>query len=513
MARPKPLALIIMDGFGLTDKIKGNAIKAANTPALNSLFAKYPHSTLKGSGEAVGLPEGQMGNSEVGHLNLGAGRIVYQDYTRINQAVENNELVTNEVLQKAVKHVKKNNSSLHLLGLVSDGGVHSHINHLFGLLEMSKKMGIESVYVQAITDGRDTPPRSGKKYIKELEEKMKELGTGKIATVSGRYYSMDRDNRWDRTEKAYQAMVMGVGEEADSALEAVDQSYQADNNDEFILPTVVKKEGQPVATINDNDAVIFFNFRADRARQITRAMGLKGFNEFKLPASHPDNLYFVCMTQYDEDFGLPVAFPPQERTNLLGKIISDHNLKQLRIAETEKYAHVTFFFNGGEEKCYPGEDRKLIPSPRVATYDLKPEMSAYEVTDALLERIKSDKYDVIILNFANADMVGHTGFFSAAVKAIEAVDNCLGKIVPAVLEKGGQILLTADHGNGEKMEDENGEPHTAHTLNPVPLIYIGGPEGVGVTSGKLADVAPTMLSILELEVPQEMTGKSLLIEK
>lgn len=509
MSRPKPLALIIMDGLGLSDKEKGDAFKAADTPYINSLFAKYPDTTLGASGEYVGLPDGQMGNSEVGHLNLGAGRVVYQDYTRINKAVEEETLAENEVLNKAIANAKDNESPLHLVGLLSDGGVHSHMNHLFGLMRMAKRAGIEDLYIHAILDGRDTPPQSGKKYIKELENKIEEMGLGKIVTVSGRYYTMDRDNRWDRTKKAYNAMVLGEGEIAPDALTAVDNSYKKGDNDEFVLPTVVADEGR----IKNSDSVIFYNFRADRARQITEALALDDFEEFERPAEHPDDLHYVCMTQYDEDFDLPIAFPPLDIEKGLGEIISREGLKQLRIAETEKYAHVTFFFNGGVEKPNPGEDRELIPSPQVATYDMKPEMSADKVTDTLLNRLKDDDLDFIVLNYANPDMVGHTGYFDAAVKAVETVDRSLKRLLPRIIEKGGQILLTADHGNSEKMYDDDGEPFTAHTTNPVPLIYIGGPEGRKIYSGKLADIAPTILELLEIEKPKEMTGKSLLIEE
>lgn len=509
---PRPLALIVLDGLGLVDEQNGNAVAAANTPNLDKIFNEYPRTKLKASGEAVGLPEGQMGNSEVGHLNLGAGRIVYQDYTRINKEIEEDTLKNNQVIGDAIDQVKENNSALHLMGLLSDGGVHSHINHLFGLLDMAAKVGLKKVYIHAILDGRDTPPQSGKKYIRELLEKIEEINTGKIATVSGRYYTMDRDNRWDRTKKAYDAMVFGHGLKAANPIDAVDNSYNDGKYDEFVLPTVIMEDGKPVATINEGDSVIFFNFRADRARQITKALALKEFNGFKRPEGHPDNISFICMTEYDEEFPLPVAFPPLEIINGFGETISKEGLKQLRIAETEKYAHVTFFFNGGIEKSYPGEDRILIPSPKVATYDLKPEMSAFEVTDTLLEKIEEEKYDVIILNYANCDMVGHTGIFDAAVKAVEAVDQNLGRLIPAILDKGGQILLTADHGNSEKMYDEKGEPHTAHTTNPVPLVYIGGPDEVGLKEGKLADIAPTMLEILGIKVPDEMTGESLLIK-
>ncbi|MFP4016168.1 MAG: 2,3-bisphosphoglycerate-independent phosphoglycerate mutase [Halanaerobiales bacterium] len=513
MNRPKPLALIILDGYGLRDDGEGNAVKAANTPHLDKYLEEYPMTTLDASGKAVGLPDGQMGNSEVGHLNLGAGRIVYQDYTRINKAIEDKSIFENEVLKDAYKYVAKDNHAIHLMGLLSAGGVHSHIEHLYGLLEMASEYGLEKVYIHTILDGRDTPPKSGAGYINELQEKLAELGVGKIATVSGRYYAMDRDNRWERTKKAYDAMVLGKGNQCDDPYKAVKNSYDDGVNDEFVIPVVIEKNGEPTATIQDGDAVVFFNFRADRARQITRALALKEFEGFDRPAEHPDDLCYICLTEYDEDFDLPVAFPTLEIKNGFGETLSKNGLKQLRIAETEKYAHVTFFFNGGVEKEYSGEDRKLIPSPKVATYDLKPEMSAYEVTDALLERIAEDKYDVIVLNYANCDMVGHTGFMDAAIKAVETVDECMGKLVPAILEKGGQILMTADHGNSERMVDTDGEPFTAHTTSPVPLVYIGGPEGKKMKQGKLADIAPTMLTILGIDIPEEMTGDVLLTDE
>jgi len=510
MVCPGPLALIILDGYGLREEAEGNAVKNASTPNIDRLFAEYPNTYIKPSGEDVGLPDGQMGNSEVGHLNIGAGRIVYQDYTRINKAIDEEKLKENEVLNSAIERAKENNGSLHLMGLLSDGGVHSHIRHLFGLLEMIKAKGVDRVYIHAILDGRDTSPRGGITYMKQLLLKLEELGIGKVATVSGRYYTMDRDNRWERIRKAYETMVLGKGNEKEDPLEAINDSYADNKTDEFVIPAVIMEDGKPVATINNGDVIIFFNFRSDRARQITRVLGLKDFNEFPRERLNPAELYFVCMTEYDESFNLPIAFPPVSIKNGLGEILSNKGLNQLRIAETEKYAHVTFFFNGGVEKTFPGEERKLIPSPKVATYDLMPEMSAYKVTDALLELLDEDRFDVIILNYANSDMVGHTGIYEAAVRAVEAVDKCIGRLVPAILEKGGQILLTADHGNSEKMIDEKGEPFTAHTTNPVPLIYIGGPEGVGLKPGRLADIAPTMLNILEIEIPEEMTGQPLL---
>ena len=513
MGKNRPLALIIMDGVGINENAEGNAVYQADTPYLDKLAEEYPHSVLKPSGEAVGLPEGQMGNSEVGHLNIGAGRIVYQDFTRINKAVENKELLNNEALKKAVQHAKDNDGALHLIGLLSDGGVHSHIKHLFGLIEMADRADLDKVYIHPILDGRDTPPSSGTGYLKELEEEIAEVGLGKIATVSGRYYTMDRDNRWDRTKKAYDALVLGEGVKSEDAVSAVEASYEEDVEDEFVLPTVITENGEPVGTMEDHDSVIFFNFRADRARQITKALTIDGFDQFERAAEHPKDLYYVTMTEYDEEFDLPVAFEPVEIEDGLGEVLSREGLKQLRIAETEKYAHVTFFFNGGVEEPNKNEDRILIPSPQVATYEMKPEMSAYEVTDTLLEKIEADQYDVIILNYANADMVGHTGYVDAAIKAVEAVDDCLAKVVPAILEKGGQALITADHGNGEQMQEPDGSPFTAHTANLVPLYYVGGPKNKGIASGKLADLAPTMLEILGIEKPEKMTGESLLIDK
>lgn len=512
MAGAKPLALIIMDGFGINENAKGNAVYQAATPFLDKLNKDYPHSVLKPSGEAVGLPEGQMGNSEVGHLNIGAGRIVYQDFTRINKAVENKELAENERLKKAVEKAKNNDSALHLIGLLSDGGVHSHIKHLFGLIEMAKNLGLKEVYIHPILDGRDTPPASGTGYLKELQAELDRVGIGKIATVSGRYYTMDRDNRWQRTKKAYDMLVLGAGNQAEDVIEAVEDSYQKDIEDEFVVPTVITENGEATARIKDQDSAIFFNFRADRARQITRALTSADFDEFERPAEHPQNLYYVTMTEYDEEFELPAAFEPLEIKDSLGEVLSRQGLKQLRIAETEKYAHVTFFFNGGVEKANKGEDRVLIPSPKVATYDLQPEMSAYQLTDQLIEKIEGDNYDVIILNYANADMVGHTGYMEAAVKAVETVDDCLSKLIPVILEKGGQALITADHGNSEKMKEEDGSPFTAHTANLVPLYYVGGADDKGIASGKLADLAPTILDILEIKKPELMTGESLLID-
>ena len=467
----KPVMLMILDGFGIAPKSEGNAVSLAKKPNFDRLLEKYPHSELQASGLFVGLPDGQMGNSEVGHLNIGAGRIVYQELTRITKSIADGDFFTNESLVKAMENAKKTDGALHLMGLLSDGGVHSHIDHLKGLLEFAKKAGVQNVYVHAFMDGRDVPPSSGKEFIEKTEAMMAEVGVGKIATVSGRYYAMDRDNRWERVELAYNAMVLGQGETANSATEAIEKSYHDDKTDEFVLPTVIEKDGNPVAKIKNGDSVIFFNFRPDRAREITRAINDKVFDGFKREAL---DLTFVTMTQYDKTLeGVEVAFKPQTLTNTLGEYVSDKGLNQLRIAETEKYAHVTFFFNGGVEKENENEERALIPSPKVATYDLKPEMSAYEVTEELIKRLDSDKYDMVILNFANPDMVGHTGVVDAAIKAIEAVDECLGKVVDKVLEKDGTVFITADHGNAETMIDfSTGNPFTAHTTQPVPFLWV-----------------------------------------
>ncbi len=508
----KPVMLMILDGFGIAEKSEGNAVALANKPNFDRLVKEYPHTQLQASGMAVGLPEGQMGNSEVGHLNIGSGRIVYQELTRITKAIEDGDFFENEALMKAMKNAKENNASLHLMGLLSDGGVHSHIGHLKGLLEFAKKEGLQKVYVHAFMDGRDVPPSSGKDFIVKAEEMMKEVGVGQIATVSGRYYAMDRDNRWERVQLAYNAIVLGEGEKASSAVEAIENSYHDEKTDEFVIPCVIEEDGHPTATIKNGDSVVFFNFRPDRARELTRAINDKEFAGFKRETL---NLTFVTMTQYDKTLeGVNIAFKPQTLVNTLGEYVSSKGLKQLRIAETEKYAHVTFFFNGGVEKENPGEERKVIPSPKVATYDLKPEMSAYEVTDELLNRLDQDKYDMIILNFANPDMVGHTGVVKAAVKAIEAVDECLGKIVDKVLEKDGTVFITADHGNAEtEIDFSTGNPFTAHTTNPVPFVWVSNNiNGRTLKSGKLADIAPTMLNVMNLEVPKEMTGECLITE-
>ena len=504
----KPLALIIMDGFGLRQETEGNAIAAARHPNLDRLWATCPHTQIGASGMDVGLPDGQMGNSEVGHTNMGAGRIVYQELTRITKSIEEGEYLSNPVLLHAMENAKKPGAALHLMGLLSDGGVHSHIRHLFGLIEMAKKCGVEKVYIHCFMDGRDVPPTSGAEYIEELQKELEKTGVGKIATVSGRYYAMDRDNRWERVVKAYDAMVNGEGVKAPDPAAMMRQSYADGVTDEFIVPAVVT-EG---AEVKSGDSVIFFNFRPDRARELTRTLVDPDFAGFERKKGFFP-LTYICMTQYDATMpNVEVAYAPQSLANTFGEYISKNGLTQLRIAETEKYAHVTFFFNGGVEAPYPGEDRALIPSPKVATYDMQPEMSAYLVTDEVVKRIKSGKYDVIILNYANCDMVGHTGVFEAAVKAVEAVDTCLGRMLAAIEEMGGRAFVTADHGNADMMTDEEGKPFTAHTTNPVPFIAVGFPEGTRLLphGGRLADIAPTMLQALGLPQPAEMTGRSML---
>ena len=500
----KPLILMILDGFGIAPE-SGNAIKAAKKPNIDKLFAENPITQIGASGMDVGLPDGQMGNSEVGHTNIGAGRIVYQELTRITKTINEDKLKDNEAIVSAMDKALENGTALHLMGLLSDGGVHSHNTHLYGILELAKKKGLEKVYIHAFLDGRDVPPSSAADFVQACVDKTEEIGVGKIATVMGRYYAMDRDNRWERVEKAYAAMVYGEGVEAECPVCAVKNSYKEDVTDEFVVPSVIKGG----ATIQPNDSVIFFNFRPDRAREITRTLVDPDFDGFERKKGFfPVN--FVCMTQYDATMpNVDVAFKPQVLTNTLGEYISDKGMAQLRIAETEKYAHVTFFFNGGVEKQYPGEDRILVKSPSVATYDLQPEMSAYEVTDKLVPAIKSGKYDMIILNFANCDMVGHTGVFEAAVKAVEAVDECVGRVVDAIREMGGVALITADHGNADKMVDDDGEPFTAHTTNPVPFCVIGYDRELK-DGGRLADIAPTMLQILGLPQPEEMDGTSLI---
>ena len=505
----KPLLLCIMDGFGINPEKKGNAVDIAKTPNLDKLFATYPNTTLQASGMAVGLPDGQMGNSEVGHTNIGAGRIVYQELTRITKSIADGDFFENEALLAAVENCKKNDSAFHIMGLVSDGGVHSHNTHIYGIVELAKRAGLEKVFVHCFLDGRDVPPSSGKDFVEEMAKKLEEIGVGKIATVMGRYYAMDRDNRWERVEKAYNAMVKGEGETAACGICAVSNSYDKEVTDEFVVPTVVVENGEPVGVISGNDSVVFANFRPDRAREITRTIVDPDFIGFERDFF---NTYFVCMTQYDKTMpNVDVAFKPQVLTNTLGEYLSLKGKKQLRIAETEKYAHVTFFFNGGVEKVSEGEDRALINSPKVATYDLQPEMSAYEVTDKLMEELDNKDLDVIILNYANCDMVGHTGIIDCAVKAVETVDTCVGKVAEKILSMGGAMLITADHGNADQMIDpESQGPFTAHTTFPVPFVVLGCGDVKLRADGVLADIAPTMLKILELEKPDEMTGKSII---
>ena len=502
----KPVVLMIMDGFGLNPDAYGNAIKAAKTPHLTRLFAENPFTKIGASGMDVGLPDGQMGNSEVGHTNIGAGRVVYQELTRITKSIQDGDFFENPALLKAMENAKKPGAALHLAGLLSDGGVHSHNTHLYGLLQMAKRMGVAKVFVHCLMDGRDVPPTSGKGFVEELQAKMQQIGVGRIATVMGRYYAMDRDNRWERVEKAYAAMVYGEGVQNPDPAAAMADSYAADVTDEFVVPVVCDKEGR----IKAGDSVVFFNFRPDRAREITRTLVDPDFTGFaRREGFFP--LVYVCMTRYDATMpGVEVAFRPQSLTNTLGDYISKQGMTQLRIAETEKYAHVTFFFNGGVEKEFPGEDRVLINSPKVATYDLQPEMSAYPVCDAVVERIRSGKYDRVILNFANCDMVGHTGVFDAAVKAVETVDTCAGRVAEAVLERKGTLLITADHGNADKMYEPDGSPFTAHTTNLVPFCVVGYPCSLR-EGGRLADIAPTMLHIMGLPQPDEMDGRSLIL--
>ncbi len=494
-----------MDGFGINPGAKGNAIEAANTPNLSRLFKENPFTTIGASGLDVGLPDGQMGNSEVGHTNIGAGRVVYQMLVKISKSIESGEFFEIEALKGAVENCKKNDSALHLIGLLSDGGVHSHIEHLFGLIKMAKRAGLEKVYVHCIMDGRDVSVTSGKGFVKDLEDEMAKIGVGKIATISGRYYAMDRDFAWDRVEKAYSAMVYGEGIQNSNAVESMALSYEKGVTDEFIIPTVVDKEG----TIKANDSVVFFNFRPDRARQITRTFVDESFDGFERKNGFFP-LYYVCMTQYDETMpNVTVAFPPEELKMTMGEYISSKGMTQLRIAETQKYAHVTFFFNGGEEKTFEGEDRILIQSPDVPTFDLQPEMSAYPVCDAVVEQIKSGKYDMVILNFANCDMVGHTGVWEAAIKAVEAVDECVGRVVDAALSMDGAVIITADHGNADKMIGDDGKPFTPHSTNPVPFCVVGYDCELKET-GRLADIAPTMLTIMGLPQPAEMTGETMI---
>lgn len=508
--------LIILDGYGLNKEGVNNAISKKTSPVVQGYMEKYPHTQLEASGMAVGLPEGQMGNSEVGHLNIGAGRIIYQELTRITKSISDGDFFTNPAFMKAVENVKKNNKKLHIFGLLSDGGVHSHFEHIMALIEMAKQSGLKEVYLHAFMDGRDVPPSSGKEFIAQACKRMEEMNFGKIATISGRFYAMDRDNIWERVDKAYQAIADGVGNHGECPVQVMQDSYDAGVTDEFVIPTVITKDGKPVATVDEGDSIIFANFRPDRARMITRSFIYEDFNGFprKKGFLHPT---FVSMTQYDVTFNdaLDVAYKPQSYDNTLGEYLSKQGVTQFRIAETQKYAHVTFFFNGGVEAANSGEDRILIDSPKIATFDMKPEMSAYEVTDKAVDVIKSGKYDVMILNFANCDMVGHTGIMEAAVKAVEAVDECVKRVVDAIISVNGMCLITADHGNADYMFDVNTkEPFTAHTTNPVPLIKIDSEEKNNsvalLDGGKLCDIAPTMLDMMGIAIPQEMSGKSLL---
>ncbi|MBA4496187.1 2,3-bisphosphoglycerate-independent phosphoglycerate mutase [Paenactinomyces guangxiensis] len=511
MSRPKPVLLCILDGFALREEIHGNAVAQAKKPNFDRYWNEYPHTTLQASGNAVGLPEGQMGNSEVGHLNIGAGRVVYQDLTRVSKAIKEGRFFENETFLNAIRHVKENNSRLHFYGLLSDGGVHSHIDHLFALLELAAREKLEKVFVHAFLDGRDVAPDSAVRYIEELQDKIRELGVGKIATIQGRYYAMDRDKRWERTEKSYRAMVYGEGPAYRDPVQAVKESYEKSIYDEFVMPTVIVDEQErPVGTIQDDDAIIFYNFRPDRAIQLSLAFTNDDFRGFDRGPKHPKNLYYVCLTHFSESVDGYVAYKPTNLDNTYGEVIAQNHLKQLRIAETEKYPHVTFFFNGGREEPFPDEERILINSPKVATYDLKPEMSAYEVTAALLKEIEAEKHDTIILNFANPDMVGHSGKLEPTIRAVEAVDECLGKVVDLVLEKGGVAIITADHGNADMVIDDQGRPHTAHTTFPVPCIVTDKSARLR-DDGILADLAPTLLHLLHVKKPEEMTGKSLIL--
>jgi 2,3-bisphosphoglycerate-independent phosphoglycerate mutase len=512
MQRPKPVMLMILDGWGVSPAGPGNAVSQAKTPNLDRVLAEYPHTLLQTSGKAVGLPDGIMGNSEVGHLNIGAGRIVYQDLMRIDMAIKSGEFFKNPVIEAAAAHALDNGRALHLVGLVSDGGVHSQLTHLLALLDLAKQRGVERVFVHVILDGRDTPPDGGKGYVARLQAHLDKIGNGQIASVCGRYYAMDRDTRWDRTERAYKLYTQGIGTPARDAVAAVAAAYEKGETDEFVTPIVLTDDaGAPRTSMQDGDSLIFFNFRADRARQITRAFTEENFSGFERTL-WPRLAQFVCMTQYDEKFSLPVAFPPVHLEQILGEIVSRQGLCQLRIAETEKYAHVTYFFNGGEEKPFENEDRCLIPSPRdVPTYDYKPQMSALAVADEVLKRIAGGRYDLIVLNFANMDMVGHTGKLDAAIEAVQTVDQCVGRIVDAVLAGGGALLVTADHGNAETMIEANGHVHTAHTTNPVHLLLIDDQcKHACLHTGVLGDIAPTILQLLGLSQPGQMTGRSLL---
>ncbi|MFK5925437.1 MAG: 2,3-bisphosphoglycerate-independent phosphoglycerate mutase [Desulfuromusa sp.] len=505
----EPVALVILDGWGISENCENNAACQARTPVLDRLRQEYPISRLSASGQDVGLPDGQMGNSEVGHMNIGAGRIIYQDLSRISLAIEDGSFFDNPVLRRVCDRLVVSGGKLHLLGLLSDGGVHSHITHLYALVRLAQQLGVKDVCIHAFLDGRDTPPQSAVDYLQQLEAELKTIGLGRIVTITGRYWAMDRDNRWERVQKAYLALTEGVGQHAGSSAEAIASAYAADQTDEFVEPWVVDQSG----SIDAGDGIIFFNFRSDRAREITRALIFKTFDGFARNKV-PQLVDYVCLTEYDASFNLPVAFPSETYPDILAEVVSNAGFKQLRIAETEKYAHVTFFFNGGVEQPWPGEDRVMIPSPKeVATYDLKPSMSAVEVTDEVVRRVESNEYQLIILNFANCDMVGHTGILAAAIEAVETVDSCLGRVTDAVTKAGGKLLITADHGNCEQMVDENGRPHTAHTTNPVQFIFVDpSRKDQSVRDGILADLAPTILELLELDKPAAMTGQSLLVD-
>ncbi|WP_028548993.1 2,3-bisphosphoglycerate-independent phosphoglycerate mutase [Paenibacillus sp. UNC451MF] len=510
MSRPKPVALIILDGFGLRGEVAGNAVAQAKKPNYDRYWAEYPHTTLTACGEAVGLPEGQMGNSEVGHLNIGAGRTVYQDLTRISKSIRDGEFFDNETILGAIRSAKQNGKKLHLYGLLSDGGVHSHIDHLFALLEVCKKEQFEEVYIHAFLDGRDVAPDSAKSYMERLLSKISEIGVGKIATVQGRYYAMDRDKRWERTEKSYRAMVYGEGPAYTDPMKAIIESYEKSVFDEFVMPTViVKADGTPVGLVESGDSVIFFNFRPDRAIQLSQVFTNSDFRGFDRGPKCPSNLHYACLTLFSESVDGFVAYKPKNLDNTLGEVLAQNNLKQLRTAETEKYPHVTFFFSGGRDVELPGETRILINSPKVATYDLQPEMSAYELAESTVKEIESGRQDVIILNFANPDMVGHSGLLEPTIKAIEATDECLGKVVEAILAQGGVALITADHGNADVVTNPDGTRNTAHTTNPVPFIVTNKHVTLR-NDGILADIAPTMLKLLEVQQPEEMTGKALI---
>lgn len=507
--KKKPVVLMILDGWGIAPASSTNAVTRARTPHLDYYFNRYPHAQLKCSGEAVGLPEGQMGNSEVGHLSIGSGRIIYQSLTRISRAVKDGSLETNPVLVKAMEQARDGGKKLHLLGLLSDGGVHSHIDHLLGLLAMANKLGVKDVYVHAFLDGRDTPPKSALPYLQQVEKACRELGVGQIATVSGRYYAMDRDKRWERIQKAFDVMTGGESLSAASPEEGLKAAYEAGQTDEFVVPFRVEGVN---GSVEAGDSMIFFNFRPDRARELTHAFTDTDFAGFQRPASALP-VHFVSMTEYEKGMPVEVAFPPEEIKDTLAEVVSKAGLQQLHIAETEKYAHVTFFFNGGREQPFPGEDRILVPSPKVATYDLQPEMSAYIVTEKLQEALDKDLYDLVILNFANPDMVGHTGSLKAAIAALEAVDECVGSLVDTILKKGGAVCITADHGNLEEMEDPvTHAPMTSHTTNPVPFLVVGADEGTKVENGGLSDISPTLLDLLQLPKPEAMTGHSLLVK-